>query len=48
VARYGTRSLAAHQYNIAGQVPAPKEREASSEEIEKLTEQIDRAAQKLR
>jgi len=48
VARYGTRALAARQFNIEGKVPAPKAREASTEEIEKLTAEIDRAAQKLR
>jgi hypothetical protein len=48
VARYGTRALAARQFKIEGEVPAPKVREASSEEIEKLTEQVDRAVQRLR
>jgi hypothetical protein len=48
VLRYGTRALAARQFNIEGAVSAPKLREASSEEIEKLTEQVDRAVQRLR
>jgi hypothetical protein len=48
VARYGTRALAARQFNIEGAVSAPKVREASTEEIEKLTEQVDRAVQRLR
>lgn len=48
VARYGTRALAARQYDIQGEVPAPKLREASREEIEKLTAEVDRAAQRLR
>jgi hypothetical protein len=48
VARYGTRALAARQFNIEGEISAPKVREASSEEIEKLTEQVDRAVQRLR
>jgi hypothetical protein len=48
VARYGTRALAARQFKIEGEVPAPTVRDASSEEIEKLTEQVDRAVQRLR
>jgi hypothetical protein len=48
VARYGGRALAARQYNVGGQIDPPSVREASSEEIEKLTEQVDRAVQKLR
>jgi hypothetical protein len=48
VGRYGTRALAARQFNIEGAIAAPKAREASSEEIEKLTEQVDRAVQRLR
>ena len=48
VARYGGRALAARQFNVQGKVPTPKTREASSEEIEKLTAEVDRAAQRLR
>jgi hypothetical protein len=48
VARYGGRALAARQYNVGGEIDAPKVREATSEEIEKLTAQVDRAVQKLR
>jgi hypothetical protein len=48
VARYGTRALAARQYNLEGKPSAPRLREASSEEIEKLTAEVDRAAQRLR
>jgi hypothetical protein len=48
VARYGTRALAARQFNIEGAVKPPEVREASQEEIEKLTEQVDRAVQRLR
>ncbi|HEY8122748.1 MAG TPA: hypothetical protein VII78_15605 [Myxococcota bacterium] len=48
VARYGTRALAARQYNVDGAVPEPKVREATTEEIEKLTAEVDRAVQRLR
>ena len=48
VARYGTRALAARQFNIEGEVASPKVRKASKEEIEKLTEQVDRAVRRLR
>jgi hypothetical protein len=48
VARYGTRALAARQYNIEGALAEPRLREASSEEIEKLTAEVDRAVQRLR
>ena len=48
VARYGTRALAARQYNIESAVADPKAREATSEEIEKLTAEVDRAVQRLR
>ena len=48
VARYGTRALAARQYNIEGTVAEPRVREATLEEIEKLTAEVDRAVQRLR
>ena len=48
VARYGTRALAARQFNVEGKVDPPRVREASEEEITKLTEQVDRAVQRLR
>jgi hypothetical protein len=48
VARYGGRALAARQFNVQGKVATPKLREASKEEIEKLTAEVDRAAQRLR
>jgi hypothetical protein len=48
VARYGTRALAARQFNVAGKLEAPKVREASEEEITKLTEQVDHAVRLLR
>ena len=48
VARYGTRALAARQYNIEGGISEPTVRQASSEEIEKLTAEVDRAVQRLR
>jgi hypothetical protein len=48
VARYGTRALAARQFNVEGKIEAPKVREASEEEITKLTEQVDHAVRLLR
>jgi hypothetical protein len=48
VARYGTRTLAARQFSISGQASPPSVRDASKEEIRKLTEQVDRAVQRLR
>lgn len=48
VMRYGGRQLAARQYNLEGDVPAPTRREASQEEIEKLTAEVDRGVQRLR
>jgi len=48
VARYGARALAARQFNVQGKVAPPKVREASAEEIEKLTAEVDRAVQRLR
>ena len=48
VLRYGGRQLAARQYTLEGDVPAPARREASKEEIEKLTAEVDRAVQRLR
>ncbi len=48
VARYGTRALAARAFNLAGAPAEPRVREASAEEIEKLTAEVDRAVQKLR
>jgi hypothetical protein len=48
VSRYGTRQLAARQFNIEGAVKAPSVREVPHEEIEKLTQQVDHAVQKLR
>lgn len=48
VGRYGTRALAARQFNVEGKLETPRVRDASREEIEKLTEQIDRAVRRLR
>ena len=48
VARYGGRALAARQFNVEGKIDLPTVREASKEEIERLTEQVDRAVQRLR
>ena len=48
VGRYGTRQLAARQFAMTGEIPEPKLREASSEEIEKLTAEVERAVQRLR
>lgn len=48
VSRYGTRQLAARQFNVEGKVTPPTVRDVPSEEIEKLTQQVDHAVQKLR
>lgn len=48
VGRYGTRALAARQYKLEGELPEPRVREATKEEIEKLTEEVERAVQRLR
>jgi hypothetical protein len=48
VGRYGTRALAARQYNLEGKTAEPRLREASKEEIEKLVAEVDRAVQRLR
>jgi hypothetical protein len=48
VGRYGARTLAARQFNMEGRITAPTAREAGKEEIEKLTEQVAHAVQRLR
>ena len=48
VTRYGTRALAARKFGLQGKGPEPRVREASAEEIEKLTAEVDRAVQRLR
>lgn len=48
VGRYGTRALAARQFGLKEERPAPSVREASEEEIERLTEEVDKAVQRLR
>ena len=48
VSRYGTRQLPAHQFGLAGTVPEPNVREASRDEIEKLTAEVERAVGRLR
>jgi hypothetical protein len=48
VGRYGTRALAARQFNVEGKIDPPTVRDASKEEIERLTEQVDRAVRRLR
>jgi hypothetical protein len=48
VGRYGTRALAARQFNLEGASPDPRQRAANDEEIEKLVAEVDRAVQRLR
>jgi hypothetical protein len=48
VGRYGARQLAARQFTVELASAEPRVREASKEEIEKLTEEVDRAVQRLR
>jgi hypothetical protein len=48
VMRYGTRALAARKFGLEGKAPEPRVRDASEEEIEKLTAEVDRAVQRLR